>query len=94
VGFAHFPTWSDDMNNKVGKIIIGTETPSGRPDTDWGNFAWIDTANRQVKTFNGGTWGVVADFADTFKPEGVSEEIPIKKIDTLVFENGLLVKYG
>jgi hypothetical protein len=82
------------VNIKAGKILIGSETPTGRPNTDWGNFVWIDTANRQVKVFNGEVWDKCADFADTITTEGISEEISIKKIDTLVFENGLLVKYG
>jgi hypothetical protein len=81
------------VNKKAGKVIVGSETPTGRPNTDWGNFVWIDTANRQVKTFNGSAWEVVVDFADTIGTNGYSGTIKHTNKD-MVFENGLLVKYG
>jgi hypothetical protein len=59
----------------------------------WENYIWIDTATRKIKNFTGGKWVVVADFADSL-PEGITAEIPLKKLETMVFEKGLLVKYG
>ena len=53
--------------------------------------AWIDTASRTIKVFEGGQWVVKASFADT--TEGYTGEIKHGK-DTFYFKNGVLTKYG
>jgi len=53
--------------------------------------AWIDTATRTIKLYEGGQWVVKTSFADT--TEGYTGEIKNGK-ETFVFKNGLLVKYG
>ena len=80
-------------NIKVGRVLIGPDIPSGRPASEWGNFIWIDTVNRQVKHFDGAAWVVDVDFSDTFSTEGYTGEIKDGK-NTFVFENGILIKYG
>ena len=66
-------------------VFIDSTPPAGDPTY----FAWIDTATRTVKVYEGGQWVVKASFAE----DGYTGEIKHGK-DTFVFKNGLLVKYG
>lgn len=76
------------IENPKRKIIFIDSTP---PTGDPKYYAWIDTATRTVKVYEGGQWVIKASFADT--TEGYTGEIKNGK-DTFVFKNGLLVKYG
>lgn len=73
--------------NPVRKIVHIDDTAP----TNTEYVAWIDTATRTIKVFEGGQWVVKASFADV--TEGYTGEIKNGK-DTFVFENGVLKKYG
>jgi hypothetical protein len=80
------------MPNRLRNLVIGTELPT-EPIEHWENFAWLNPADRTIKEYVNGQWVQIATLADTFTTEGVSEEIEVKKIKTMVFKNGLLVNY-
>lgn len=81
------------MPHGLRHLVIGDTLPT-EPVEHWDNFAWLNPVTRNISVYVNGQWVVSATLADTFKTEGVSEEIPLEKIKTMVFENGLLVKYG
>lgn len=79
------------MADEVSNIIIGTAEPSGATLLlDY--CAWINPSNSKLKVYHDGVCVMTADLSEAI--EGVSEEIPLEKITTMVFKNGLLVKYG
>ena len=62
---------------KLLEVVIGPEIPQ-EAGTDWTRFAWIDTKNRQIKTFNGNNWDIAADLADIFQIPSTLEDITLK----------------
>ena len=80
------------MSHRLRQLVIGDTIPV-EPAEHWDNFAWLNPVTREIRIYVNGAWVVEATLADTFKTEGVSAEIPAQKIETMVFKDGLLVKY-
>lgn len=67
-------------------MYIGDATPN---EGDAKYCGWIDTATNTGKVYENGQWVVKIDF----NTKGYTGEIKHGN-DTMVFENGVLVKYG
>jgi hypothetical protein len=80
------------MPNTTKHLIIGTELPS-EPAEHWGNFAWLNPTTRDIRVYVNGEWVISTTLADTLVAEGYTGTIKHGKED-MVFENGLLIKYG
>jgi predicted component of type VI protein secretion system len=80
------------MPHKLRQLVIGDTLPT-EPTEHWDNFAWLNPATREIYVYVNGQWVVSTTLADTFSTEGYTGEI--KGNDgVMVFENGILVKYG
>ena len=82
---------SNRLAGMVQSVIVSEEDLSSNAPTGWFwvGLHWFKPTTGVWKKWNGTAWEVVSA-----PVEGVSEEIPLEKVKTLVFKDGILVKYG
>jgi hypothetical protein len=80
------------MPHKLRQLVIGDTLPT-EPTEHWDNFAWLNPVTREIRIYVNGAWVVSTTLADTFTTTGYTGEIKHGN-NVMVFENGILVKYG